>query len=301
MDGIGAEPTFPVTVLSLLCEELDATGGAWQRVDWRTGDSELFLYGLPQVSVPTLLQATRSLRHTHPLLVACARGELAPMTAEHAAGGRSAWQRSPCRQFLSTLVEAPQMVSVGLRGGGAEVCGLAFARSGADFTPAALSFLAEVQPVLQAVDRHVTRLSRWSDASPAGAAEVAAHIGLTSREVEVLGLVAEGLTAAAASRRLGCSTRTVHKHVGHLFQKLQVHDRLGAVLEAQRLGLIRCPAPRLGSRANATGPARRGVESFWPWRPSGPDRGGAASSTPEVLVDRARGVVPRVGNARSPA
>lgn len=260
MDGIGLEPAFPVTVLSLLCDELDATGGVWQRIDWRTGASELFLHGQPQVSAPTLLRASRSLGHTHPLLVACARGELAPVTAEQAAGGRSAWQRSPCQRFLSTLVESPQMVSVGLRGGRTEACGLLFARSGTDFTPAALSFLAEVQPVLQAVDRHVTRLSRWSDASPAGAAEVAAHIGLTSREVEVLTLVAEGLTATAASRRLGCSTRTVHKHVGHLFQKLQVHDRLGAVLEAQRLGLLRCPSPRLPSRTYATSQARRGVE-----------------------------------------
>ncbi|MBO3085662.1 response regulator transcription factor [Cellulomonas fengjieae] len=261
MDGIGVEPAFPVRLLSLLCDELDATGGGvWQRVDWRTGDSELFLHGQPQASVPTLLQATRSLRHTHPLLVACARGELAPLTAQQAAGGRSAWQRSPCQRFLATLVESPQMVSVGLRGGSTEVCGLAFARSGTDFTPAALSFLAEVQPVLQAVDRHVTRLSRWSDTSPAGAAEVAGRIGLTSREVEVLVLVAEGLTATAASRRLGCSIRTVHKHVGHLFQKLQVHDRLGAVLEAQRLGLLRFPSPLFRSRAYSPVAAGRGHE-----------------------------------------
>jgi DNA-binding CsgD family transcriptional regulator len=241
MDGIGAEPAYPATVLDLLCEEVGATGAVWQRVDWSTGDSELVLHGQPRAWVPGLQLATRALRHTHPLLVAASHGALAPMTAERAAGGRPAWERSPSRQFLATLVETPQVVSVGLRGSSREVCGVALARSGTDFTAADLGFLEEVQPVLQAVDRHVARLRRWREASPTGASRVAAEIGLTSREVEVLGLVATGMTAAAASRRLGCSTRTVHKHVAHLFQKLQVHDRLAAVLEAQRLGLLPFP------------------------------------------------------------
>ena len=51
-------------------------------------------------------------------------------------------------------------------------------------------------------------------------------------------MLAEGLTASAAARRLGCSPRTVHKHIGNLYRKLSVRDRLQAVLEAQQRGLL---------------------------------------------------------------
>lgn len=300
VDGIGVvEPVFPVSVLRLLCEELDAVGGAWQCVDLRTGECELLLHGPPHVLASTVRRVSRSLHRTDPRLVALARGELAPVTGEQSAGSRSAWQRSPCRRFLSTFMESPQTVTVGLRGGGAEVRSLAFARSGADFTPAALSFLTEVQPVLQAVDRCVARLGRWADASRAAAAEVAARVGLTCREVEVLGLVAQGLTAAAVSRRLGCSTRTVHRHVGHLFQKLQVHDRLGAVLEAQRLGLL--PGPQPPRRPRATGAAGRTVEPV-PALPSpGAAAGGGSTAPPQLLGTCAGGHAPRARSAWSPA
>jgi DNA-binding CsgD family transcriptional regulator len=65
---------------------------------------------------------------------------------------------------------------------------------------------------------------------------------LTDREATVLDLLARGLTAAAIGRRLGISSRTVHRHQGHLYRKLQVSDRLVAVLRAQALGLLNPPA-----------------------------------------------------------
>jgi DNA-binding CsgD family transcriptional regulator len=61
---------------------------------------------------------------------------------------------------------------------------------------------------------------------------------LTNREATVLNLLAQGLTAAAIGRRLGISVRTVHRHQGHLYRKLQASDRLVAVLRAQALGLL---------------------------------------------------------------
>ncbi|MGY1644477.1 response regulator transcription factor [Geodermatophilus sp. SYSU D00703] len=65
--------------------------------------------------------------------------------------------------------------------------------------------------------------------------------GLTARELTVLVLLAEGCTAVAMAHRLGCSPRTVHKHTGSIYRKLEVHDRLAAVLEAQRRGLLARP------------------------------------------------------------
>lgn len=62
--------------------------------------------------------------------------------------------------------------------------------------------------------------------------------GLTRREIEVLGLVAQGLTVAAIGFRLGISPLTVSKHLEHAYRKLRCGDRLVAVDRARRLGLI---------------------------------------------------------------
>lgn len=62
---------------------------------------------------------------------------------------------------------------------------------------------------------------------------------LTPRELEVLQLLAEGLTNQEVGGRLGLSARTVKTHVQNLLSKLDVPDRTGAVARAFRLGLIR--------------------------------------------------------------
>jgi DNA-binding NarL/FixJ family response regulator len=61
---------------------------------------------------------------------------------------------------------------------------------------------------------------------------------LTPREAAVLGLLARGLTAAAIGRQLGCSPRTVEKHVDHIYNKLRVRDRVSAVLRGIDAGLL---------------------------------------------------------------
>jgi DNA-binding NarL/FixJ family response regulator len=47
---------------------------------------------------------------------------------------------------------------------------------------------------------------------------------LTEREVEVLGLIAEGRSNAAVARSLWTTERTVETHVRHIFTKLGLHD-----------------------------------------------------------------------------
>ncbi len=70
------------------------------------------------------------------------------------------------------------------------------------------------------------------------AADAAASLNLTAREVEVLQLLAEGLLARTIAARLGLSPRTVHKHLSNVYAKLGVHDRLVAVGIARTHGLI---------------------------------------------------------------
>jgi ATP/maltotriose-dependent transcriptional regulator MalT len=61
--------------------------------------------------------------------------------------------------------------------------------------------------------------------------------GLTSREVEVLGLVAEGLTNAQVAQRLFLSPRTVQRHLNSIYHKLGVSSRVAATRFALEHGL----------------------------------------------------------------
>ena len=62
---------------------------------------------------------------------------------------------------------------------------------------------------------------------------------ISPRELEVLGLVAEGLPNKAIARALSISETTVKTHLGHIFTKLGVSDRTAAVTAALNRGIIR--------------------------------------------------------------
>jgi DNA-binding NarL/FixJ family response regulator len=70
-----------------------------------------------------------------------------------------------------------------------------------------------------------------------GAAEPAAVL-LSSREREVLALVAKGLSDPEIAEQLVLSQHTVHRHVANIRSKLGRGSRTAAVAEAARLGLL---------------------------------------------------------------
>jgi DNA-binding CsgD family transcriptional regulator len=59
--------------------------------------------------------------------------------------------------------------------------------------------------------------------------QLSGDTGLTPREREVLGLVAEGLTNVEIARRLWVAPSTVAKHLEHAYTKIGVHSRTAAV------------------------------------------------------------------------
>ena len=61
---------------------------------------------------------------------------------------------------------------------------------------------------------------------------------LTPREIEVLRLLACGLTYALIADRLGISEHTVTTHIKNTYRKLDVHSGAAAVMRAVQLGLL---------------------------------------------------------------
>lgn len=64
-------------------------------------------------------------------------------------------------------------------------------------------------------------------------------LGLTQREAEVLFWVAKDKSNIEIAKLLDCREGTVRKHLEHLYRKLEVQTRMGAVMTAlKRLGLL---------------------------------------------------------------
>jgi LuxR family maltose regulon positive regulatory protein len=101
-------------------------------------------------------------------------------------------------------------------------------RTGARAVP--IDYLARL---LRAFDGQSTEPGRAAPAAPPGLIEA-----LTSREAEVLGLLAEGKSNQRISEDLVVTLDTVKKHVSHILDKLGADNRTEAVTRGRQLGLI---------------------------------------------------------------
>jgi DNA-binding CsgD family transcriptional regulator len=113
---------------------------------------------------------------------------------------------------------------------------LAFARRDG-FAEHQVMLLQEAIPPLMTVMPHAVAATERRERTKAGR-DAAREFGLTGRELEVLELLSQGLLATSIASRLSLSPRTVHKHLGNIYDKLGVHDRLVAVSLARGRGLV---------------------------------------------------------------
>ena len=68
--------------------------------------------------------------------------------------------------------------------------------------------------------------------------EKIADIGLTQREIEIIRLTAEGLTAAQIAARTFLSVHTVNTHRQHIYAKMEVRNVSDMLRKAQEIGII---------------------------------------------------------------
>ena len=144
---------------------------------------------------------------------------------------RGSWHRCALyREAFAEFGEAHQMSLVTAVEPPAVGRGWTLTRAGRDFRDAELDDASRVLPVLLAVDEAL----RARTAAPSAAM-------LSARELEVLLLLAQGFTAASIGWRCGITERTVRKHLGSIYLKLECTDRLVAVRRAAELGLLSRP------------------------------------------------------------
>jgi DNA-binding NarL/FixJ family response regulator len=82
--------------------------------------------------------------------------------------------------------------------------------------------------------RATTRASQPKEPARATTAQ---RLGLTARELVVLGLLSEGLSNSAIGKQLFMSPKTASVHVTHILTKLGATNRTQAAAVAHRLGL----------------------------------------------------------------
>ena len=96
----------------------------------------------------------------------------------------------------------------------------------------------EIEQALSALGRGQTHLApevqqrlvaASLDARAAGPGPMAPPDGLSAREVEVLTLIAAGLSNAEIARELVLSNATIKSHINHIFAKIGARDRAQAV------------------------------------------------------------------------
>lgn len=88
--------------------------------------------------------------------------------------------------------------------------------------------------------RRLLRHFRVGDPPPAPSAPEALDSGkkLSARETEILQLIAKGVSNSEAASVLSLSKATIRTHLEHIYRKLEVTNRVEAVTEGLRKGLI---------------------------------------------------------------
>jgi DNA-binding CsgD family transcriptional regulator len=173
-------------------------------------------------------------------------GDPRPMTI-----GRVPTSISPMRDRARIVAslrqqELEEQLSITYRLSGQSFHAFVLGRSSSDFSDDDVILAEYVQKALIALDKHITLMRELAQMRG-----LARDVELTGREMTVLGLLTAGHSRRTIGRRLGCSLRTVDKHLERIYRKLGVRDKLNAVRAAQLWGLATSGFPEEGRRGSS--------------------------------------------------
>jgi DNA-binding CsgD family transcriptional regulator len=138
------------------------------------------------------------------------------------------------------------VVSIAQRGDCVRHFNLAAKAKDSRFVPMEISILKFVLPQShRMILAHIVQVTREEAvlAAPPAKSQHNNHAdarvrSLTTRENEILGLIAGGHNAIVISNHLGISPLTARNHIQHLFEKLEVHSKAEAAAFAYRMGIV---------------------------------------------------------------
>jgi len=152
---------------------------------------------------------------------------------ERIVGGRTG-DRAP-RVLILTTFDLDEYVFAALQAGAS---GFLLKDTPAEDLVAAVRLVAAGDALLApSVTRRV--IEEFASRAPARPVDQAALSSLTEREREVLELMARGLSNAEIAASLYLGETTVKTHVGRVFMKLNLRDRVQAVVLAYEAGIVR--------------------------------------------------------------
>jgi DNA-binding CsgD family transcriptional regulator len=229
LDGVVDRAEGLRVVGEMLLGLVPADVAGWNAVD--TGRAEVVTVpGEPWDPVQVGAQLAE-VADVHPMITSYEHGDAAPRRLSDLATPAELARNRAYVDFLRPLGAEHQLTVITARLAPHAMNGWALNRADRDFTDREVAVLAALQPVLTLLDRTL------GSARPVDG-EAAERARLTRREVEVLGHVARGLTAAAIARLLRISEPTVRKHLENAYRKLGCSDRLLAVQRARELGVL---------------------------------------------------------------
>jgi DNA-binding CsgD family transcriptional regulator len=188
------------------------------------------------VITTTQVRTFERLSHQHPLIrhYALTRETRPRKISDFLSLGE--FRRLDLYQEFFREVAVKYQMAVTIPSSNSVVIGIALNRTTRDFSERDRAVLDVIRPHLvqayrNAIDR--TALQQRTEAAERAlwSASAACLASLTSREQEVLTLVAEGGTNLQIAHRLSLSPRTVQKHLEHIYDKVGVRTRTAAAVK----------------------------------------------------------------------
>ena len=229
--GRGLLKTFEVTVCAM--HERDASGAVLLRAIGIPGHNYAG-HSLAEATDQMTLAANSSLMDHHPLVRwAAISNSSTPQSLRRALALIEGTSRTGDALAVLHSVEVDDQLAIPMVLRGRNQLVATVGRPGSSpFHDEQMQLAVRLQPLLIAVKRQADIIGALlPDEEPR-------DLGLTGRELAVLQLLGTGGTAAAIGSALGCSGRTVQKHLEHVYRKLEVSDRVSAIRVAREAGLI---------------------------------------------------------------